>query len=148
MKVLLWALQVLLGLAFLAAGAMKLSQPYEVLAAQLAWVSDVPEALVRCIGLGEVLGGLGLILPAATRVLPWLTPLAAAGLALVMLLATIFHLVRGESGLAVPTVVLGLLVAFVAYGRRALAPIPPRGAANVRRAGSARPDRGQRIAQG
>jgi uncharacterized membrane protein YphA (DoxX/SURF4 family) len=128
MKYVLWTLQLLLGVAFVAAGAMKLSQPLEALGAQMVWVNDVPAMLVRFIGLAEVLGGLGLILPAATRIRPWLTPLAAVGLALDMLLATGFHLVRGESGFAVPTLVLGLLAAFVAYGRRVLVPIIPRGA--------------------
>jgi hypothetical protein len=110
------------------AGFPKLTMPYEALGAQMAWVPDVPEPLVRFIGLAEVLGGLGLILPAATRILPWLTPLAGAGLALDMLLAALFHLMRGEPGNAVATVVLGLLAAFVAYGRWRLAPIRPRGA--------------------
>jgi uncharacterized membrane protein YphA (DoxX/SURF4 family) len=131
MKYVLWALQVLLGLAFLGSGVMKLMQPYETLATQLPWVSSVPPALVTFIGLAEALGGLGLILPAATRILPWLTPLAAAGLALDMLFATVFHLFRGEIGGAVPTLVLGLLAAFVAYGRWRLAPIAPRGAGAV-----------------
>ena len=99
MTYLLWVLQALLGLGFLAAGALKLSQPYPALAAQLVWVSDVPEALVRGIGLAEGLGGVGLLVPAATRLWPGLTPLAAGGLALVMLLATGFHLGRGEPGL-------------------------------------------------
>jgi uncharacterized membrane protein YphA (DoxX/SURF4 family) len=115
---------VLLALAFLGAGAAKLVQPYDALAAQTAWVSDVPEALVRFIGAAEVLGALGLVLPAATRVLPWLTPLAAAGLALDMLLATLFHLARGEFGNAVLPLVLGLLAAFVAYGRCSIRPRP------------------------
>ena len=123
MKYVLWVLQVLLGLAFLAAGGMKLIQPYAELAQQLAWVSDVPEVLVRFSGLAEVLGGLGLILPAATRILPWLTPVAAAGLALDMLLATLFHLVRGEGGVGVVPLLLGLLAALVAYGRWRMVPI-------------------------
>ena len=128
MKYVLWALQILLGLFFAGAGFMKLAQPYDVLAAQMAWVSAVPEWLVRFIGLAEALGSLGLILPAAPRILPWLTPLAAAGLAPDMLLATLFPLARGEFGGAVPPVALGLLSAFVAYGRWSIAPIRPRGA--------------------
>ena len=127
MKYVLWALQILLGLAFLGAGFMKLTQPYEALAAQMAWMGAVPEPLLRFIGLAELLGGLGLILPAATRIQPWLTPLAAAGLALVMLLAALFHVARGEFSLLAPNIVLGLLAAFIAYGRRTLAPILPRG---------------------
>jgi putative oxidoreductase len=123
MKYVLWVLQVLLGLAFVAAGFPKLIQPYAELAQQMAWVSDVPEGLVRFIGVAEVLGGLGLILPAATRILPWLTPVAAAGLALDMMLATLFHLVRGEVGVVVVPLLLGLLAALVAYGRWRTVPI-------------------------
>jgi uncharacterized membrane protein YphA (DoxX/SURF4 family) len=131
MKYVLWVLQVLLGLAFLAAGGMKLIQPYAELAQQMAWVSDVPEVLVRFIGVAEVLGGLGLILPAATRILPWLTPVAAAGLALDMLLATLFHLVRGEVGVAVVPLLVGLLATLVAYGRWRMVPILARGASQA-----------------
>ena len=123
MKYVLWVLQVLLGLAFVAARFPKLIQPYAELAQQMAWVSDVPEGLVRFIGVAEVLGGLGLILPAATRILPWLTPVAAAGLALDMMLATLFHLVRGEVGVVVVPLLLGLLAALVAYGRWRTVPI-------------------------
>ncbi|MGH2350481.1 MAG: DoxX family protein [Chloroflexota bacterium] len=126
MTYVLWAVQILLGLGFLASGAMKLTQPYEVLASQMAWVGDVPPRLVLFIGLAEVLGALGLIIPAATRISPWLTPLAAAALALVMLLATLFHLARGELTMAPIPLVFGLLALFVAYGRRTLAPIRPR----------------------
>jgi len=131
MKYVLWVLQVLLGLAFLAAGGMKLIQPYAELAQQMAWVSDVPEVLVRFIGVAEVLGGLGLILPAATRILPWLTPVAAAGLVLDMLLATLFHLVRGEGGVGVVPLLLGLLAALVAYGRWRMVPILARRASQA-----------------
>jgi putative oxidoreductase len=125
-RAVLWLLQVLLCLFFLSSGAMKLFQPYEVLAAQMTWVGDVPPWLVLVIGLTEVLGAIGLVLPAATRVLPWLTPLAAAGLALEMLLATLFHLSRGEVTMAPVPLVFGLLSTFVAFGRHRLAPIQPR----------------------
>jgi uncharacterized membrane protein YjjB (DUF3815 family) len=79
----------------------------------------------------EVLGGLGLVLPAATRILPWLTAVAAAGLALDMLFATLFHLVRGEFGAAVVPLVLGLLAALVAYGRWRVVPILTRRASRA-----------------
>ena len=131
MKYVSWVLQVLLGLAFVAAGFPKLIQPYAELAQQMAWVSDVPEVLVRFIGVAEVLGGLGLILPAATRILPWLTPVAAAGLALDMLLATLFHLVRGEGGVGVVPLLLGLLAALVAFGRWRIVPILARRASRA-----------------
>ena len=128
MKYALWIVQILLALAFLAAGFMKLTAPVEQLAQTMIWVSDVPIWLVRFIGLAELAGGLGLVLPALTRIQPQLTPLAAAGLVLDMFLAAIFHLTRGEFGFIIPNLVLLALAAFVAYGRWKLVPIAPRGA--------------------
>ena len=122
----LWVVQGLLGALFLAVGAMKATQPIAVLVDTLGWPAAVPAALVRVIGVAELLGGLGLILPAATRVKPMLTPLAGVGLAMVMLLATIFHISRGELGALPIPLVLGGLAAFVAWGRAAKAPIAPR----------------------
>ncbi len=129
MKIVLWIVQVLLALAFLAAGAMKLTTPLAELAVSLPWTADVPGLLVRFIGVAEVLGGLGLVLPAATRILPRLTPIAAAALALDMVFATIFHLVRGEAMMTPINLILAALLAFVAWGRTARAPIAPRGMA-------------------
>src|SRR3954464_9187581 len=80
----LWIVQVLLAVAFGLAGFPKLTQPIAALAAAMPWTRDVPSALVRVIGTAEIAGALGLILPAATRVRPGLTPLAAAGLVVVM----------------------------------------------------------------
>jgi putative oxidoreductase len=131
MKVVLWILQVVLAVAFLAAGAMKLTQPLAELAVSLPWTADVPGALVRFIGVAEVLGGLGLVLPAATRILPRLTPIAAAALAIDMVLATLFHLVRGEAMMAPITLLLVALLAFVAWGRTTRAPIAPRAIATT-----------------
>jgi uncharacterized membrane protein YphA (DoxX/SURF4 family) len=122
----LWVVQGLLGAMFLAVGAMKETQPIAVLVDMLGWPAAVPAALVRVIGVAELLGGLGLILPAATRVKPMLTPLAGVGLAMVMLLATIFHISHGELGALPIPLVLGGLAAFVAWGRAAKAPIAPR----------------------
>jgi putative oxidoreductase len=122
----LWVVQGLLGALFLAVGVMKATQPIAVLGDTLGWPAAVPAALVRVIGVAELLGGLGLILPAATRVKPMLTPLAGVGLAMVMLLATIFHISHGELGALPIPLVLGGLAAFVAWGRAAKAPIAPR----------------------
>src|SRR4051812_9075619 len=83
----LWAVQILLGLFFAMTGFMKLTQPIDVLAVNMVWAGSVPSALVRFIGAAELLGGLGLILPSAARVLPVLTPVAALGLATIMALA-------------------------------------------------------------
>ena len=122
----LWVVQGLLGAMFVAVGAMKATQPIAALVDTLGWPAAVPAALVRVIGVAELLGGLGLILPAATRVKPMLTPLAGVGLATVLLLAMMFHISRGEVGaLPLPIVLAGLAV-FVAWGRVAKAPIAPR----------------------
>ena len=131
MKVVLWILQIVLAVAFLAAGAMKLTQPLAELAVSLPWTADVPGALVRFIGVAEVLGGLGLVLPAATRILPRLTPIAAAALALDMVFATLFHVMRGETMMAPVTLILVALLAFVAWGRTTRAPIAPRAIATT-----------------
>ena len=89
MNIVLWVLQVLLAVMFLMAGAMKTFQ-YERAKAQMKWVGDVSHGLVTFIGVSELLGGIGLILPALTRILPWLTPMAAVGLAAVMVLPAAF----------------------------------------------------------
>jgi uncharacterized membrane protein YphA (DoxX/SURF4 family) len=95
MNIVLWIVQVLLGGMFIMAGAMKAFQ-YERAKASLPWVKDVRHGLTTFIGIAELLGGLGLLLPAITGILPWLTPLAGAGLALIMLLAVGFHVSRRE----------------------------------------------------
>ena len=122
----LWIVQCLLGAMFLAVGTMKATQPIANLANALGWPAEVPAALVRLIGVAELLGGLGLILPAATRIMPMLTPLAGAGLATAMLFATIFHISHGEFRALAAPIVLGCLAAFVAWGRAVKAPIAPR----------------------
>jgi uncharacterized membrane protein YphA (DoxX/SURF4 family) len=122
----LWTVQILLGLTFTSAGAMKLTQPISWVVDTLGWPGAVPAALVRFIGASELLGGLGLVLPAATRIKPALTPLAGAGLITVMVLAALFHLTRGEFGAIPGNVILGSLAAFVAWGRWAKVRIMPR----------------------
>ena len=104
-------------MAFLAAGATKLRQPKEKLAKNMAWVEDFSQPAVRLIGTVEVLGAIGVVLPALTGILPWLTPLAALGLVLTMIGAALTHLRRTEYGGIVVNAVLLILAAFVAYGR-------------------------------
>ena len=122
MNIVLWVLQALLAVMFLMAGVMKAFQ-YERAKAQLKWVGDVSHGLVTFIGVSELLGGIGLILPALTRILPWLTPLAAVGLAVVMVLASGFHATRREYSNIATNAVLFVLAAFVAYGRFVIAPL-------------------------
>jgi len=126
LHVALWVVQVLLALAFGSAGVLKVSQPIVDLAAQLGWPGAMPPTLVRFIGLSELAGALGLILPAVTRIRPGLTPLAALGLLAIMILAMAFHVSRGEASALPVNIVLGGLAAFVAWGRLKKAPIPPR----------------------
>jgi len=124
MHILLWIAQVLLACAFGMAGVMKATQPIDALTqAGIAWASQVPLALVRFIGVSELLGAIGLILPAATKIKPFLTPLAALGLLTIMILAMAFHLSRGEIQATPINIVLGGLAAFVAWGRTKKAPI-------------------------
>jgi len=120
LNIVLWIVQVLLALLFIWAGGMKLVLPLEKLAGPVA----LPGALVRFIGVAELLGGLGLILPSLLRIRPGLTPLAAAGLVIIMIGAVVITLAGGvDVGLAAIPGVTGLLAAFVAYGRWRLAPI-------------------------
>jgi uncharacterized membrane protein YphA (DoxX/SURF4 family) len=98
-------------------GATKLSQPKEKLAKNMAWVEDFSQGTVRLIGALEVVGAIGLVLPALTRILLWLTPLAALGLVLLMIGAALTHLRRREYGNIAMNAVLLVLAAFVAYGR-------------------------------
>jgi len=118
----LWIVQGLLALLFLFAGGVKLVLPLETLAAQM----PVPGPFVRFIGVAEVLGAMGLILPGLVRIRPGLTPLAAAGLVIIMIGATVLTLVSGGGAQALIPLAVGLLAAFVAYGRWRLAPLPQR----------------------
>jgi hypothetical protein len=122
MSRLLWSLQVLLALVFLFAGGIKLATPPDVLATFL----PLPEAFVRFIGLAECLGAIGLVVPGLLKIRPSLTPLAAAGLVVIMAGATLLTPLMGEdvASASLP-LVLGLLAGFVAYGRIRLAPIHP-----------------------
>lgn len=86
-------------------------------------MKELSRSLVIFIGISEFLGGLGLLLPALTHILPWLTPLAAVGLAIILLLAIIFHARRGEGQGIVVNIVILALALFIAYGRFVVAPL-------------------------
>ena len=115
----LWIVQGLLALLFLFAGVMKFIMSIEEMTRQI----QMPAAFLWFIGVAEICGGLGLILPSLLRIRPGLTPLAAAGLVIIMIGATIVSLMIGPVALAAMPFVVGLLAAFVAYGRWKLAPI-------------------------
>lgn len=126
MSIVLWVIQGLLALAFLAAGFMKVTRSKDQMkeaGERMAWVDDLSEMQIRAIGVLEVLGALGLILPILTGILPILTPLAAVGLILTMLGAIMLHVRRGDGAQAIMVnVVLLLLAVFVAYGRFVIVP--------------------------
>lgn len=114
---LLWPVQVLLAIVFAAAGVMKTTMPMGGLIQEMPWVGDVPPGLVRAIGAAEIAGAAGLLVPAATGIALGVIPTAAAGLAATMAGAVGFHLFRGEVGLVLQPLLLGVLAGFVAWGR-------------------------------
>jgi uncharacterized membrane protein YphA (DoxX/SURF4 family) len=118
LNVALWILQILIGLLFLWAGAIKLVLPLE----QLKGPIDFPGWFIRFIGVVEVLGGLGLILPGLLRIKPGLTPLAAAGLVIIMIGATFVGIVGGPPALASVPIAIGSAAGFIAYSRWRLVP--------------------------
>jgi uncharacterized membrane protein YphA (DoxX/SURF4 family) len=118
LNVALWIVQVLLAALFLFAGSMKLILPIEEMTKQ----TPLPGLFLRFLGVVEVLGGIGLILPGLLRIRPGLTPLAAAGLVIIMIGATVMTLASGPVAAALFPLVTGLLAAIVAYGRWRLMP--------------------------
>jgi uncharacterized membrane protein YphA (DoxX/SURF4 family) len=128
MNIILWVLQILLAVAFLAHGWMFLFPPAHLVDVMNA---SIPVPFRLFIGVAEVLAAIGLTLPGITRIMPWLVPCAAAGLIIVMIGATILHISRNEVSSAITTAVLLVLVTFVAYMRWKVRPIPARMAARV-----------------
>jgi DoxX-like family len=119
----LWSIQILLALLFVFAGGMKLVMSPEQMTGPVA----LPVWFLRFIGVAEMLGGLGLILPGLFRIRTSLTPVAATGLVVIMIGAIVLTLIGGMLGPALISLIVGLLAAFVAYGRWRLAPLggPP-----------------------
>ena len=116
MGIALWILRGLLALAFLLTGWTKTVTPMARLTSYMAWVAVLPVALVRGIGIAELLGAIGLILPVLTGMVPWLTIAAAIGLAVVMVNATVFHAVRKEYREMTLTLALLVTALFVVAG--------------------------------
>ena len=117
MNAALWAVQAILAIMFMMAGAMKLMKTKAELAERMGWVEDFSESTIRLIGAAEVMGAIGLVLPALTGIVPILTPLAASGLAVVTMGAMVVHLRRREYPLALMGMMLATMSAFVAWGR-------------------------------
>jgi uncharacterized membrane protein YphA (DoxX/SURF4 family) len=117
MNIALWVAQILLAALYLAAGSLKTFQTAKA-RERMPWTQGRSDGYVRFVGISELLGAVGLILPALTGILPWLTPLAALGLAVVQLLAIFtVHLPKKEYKALPMNVILMLLALFVVYGR-------------------------------
>ena len=119
----LWILQILLGLLFLFSGSMKFVMSVAEMTKDIPWM---PGWFLHFIGVMEILGGFGLILPSLLRIRPGLTPLAAACLVIIMIGATVITLSATGIGPAIIPLIVGILCVFVAYGRWRLAPLSPR----------------------
>src|SRR5258707_13692694 len=123
MNIVIWVVQILLAFGFGLAGLTKLTQPREKLVERMGFVNDFPQNIVRLIGLLEVLGAIGVILPALTGILPWLTPVAAGGLILVMVGAMLTHIRRHEYSSIGVNAILLVLAVVVVYGRFVAVPL-------------------------
>lgn len=126
MHISLWVVQVLLAVMFLMSGIMKATMPIEKLSAMMPWTGSVPSAMVRFIGIAELLGGIGLLLPSLLRIKPQLTVWAAVGLVTILLLSIPFHISRDETPMIGMNAMFMLLAVFVVWGRWKKAPISPK----------------------
>lgn len=119
MNIALWIIQALLAALFLFAGGTKLVLPIEEMTKQM----PMPGWFLRFIGVAEVFGALGLVLPWLLQIRPGLTPLAAAGLMIIMIGATVITILTGDTAMAMFPLLVGILCVFVAYGRSGRAPL-------------------------
>ncbi len=125
MNILLWILQIVFGLYFIAVGIMHFSPP-SGLPAMMSWMYELPAWLHYVSGIAEILGGIGLILPGLLKRYTQLTAYAALGLALVMLGAVIYHITRGEFANIGVNILNMAIMLFIYYGRTRLAPLKDR----------------------
>lgn len=126
LRIALWTAQVLLAAMFVMSGFMKLMTPIAELSAMMPWTGQVSAPFVRFIGVVDLAGGIGILLPSLTRIQPRLTVLAALGCVVLQVLAFCFHASRGETVALPVNVLLMALSAFVLWGRSKKAPILPR----------------------
>lgn len=118
----LWVAQISLAAMFLMAGIMKSITPIEELGKNMTWVQEMP-ALIRFIGVSEVLGALGLVLPSLLKIQPKLTAVAAIGIGVIMVLATGLHAMQNELSSVIVCLVIAAIAAYIAWGRMVKAPI-------------------------
>ncbi len=123
MNIVLWVMQIVLALLFLMAGGMKIATPYDKFIQRMPWGKDLQPRTIKGIGILEVLGALGLVLPGLLNILPKLTPYAAAGLAVTMIGAAWLHVRRKERQQVVVNFVLMAVALLICYGRFILLPL-------------------------
>ncbi len=126
-SILIWAVQVIGAALFIMSGAMKLFTPIPDLAAMMPWAGEYSAGFVRFIGVIDIAGGLGLLLPSLTRIMPRLTVIAAAACVLLQVLAILFHSSRGEFEVLPMNAVYIACALIVLWGRGRKAPIEARG---------------------
>ena len=126
LNIALWTVQVILGVLFLTLGVLKTVWAVEQLAALMPWTAGVLLNFVRFVGITEILGAVGLLAPLILRINPVLTPLGAAGLAVIMILSVPFHIYRGDGSQLGLNVLFLLMAVFIAWGRLIKVPIQPR----------------------
>ncbi|NML36792.1 DoxX family protein [Chitinophaga sp. G-6-1-13] len=126
LNILLWAVQLLLAALFIISGGMKLGYPIDKLAALYPWTGQVSAVYVRLLGIVDLAGGLGLLLPSLLRIKPILTVWAAIGIIALMTLATLFHISRGEASVTGFNMVVTLLAGAVVWGRTRKYPVFPK----------------------
>lgn len=126
LNIALWVAQALIAVAFCMIGFIKLTTPIADLSQMMAWTGEYPEGFVRIIGLIDIAGGLGMLLPSLTRILPRLTVIAAMAATVLQVLAIGFHISRGEGAMTPLNFILLALILFILWGRSKKAPIAPR----------------------
>jgi len=122
MNISLWIAQIILAAFFLTGAIMKF-QPVEKMAPIMPWVGQVPAGVVKLLGITDLLGAIGLVLPALLRIKPQLTPIAAIGALALMICAIIFHVSRGEAAVIGANIVAAVVAGFIIWGRFKKAPI-------------------------
>jgi len=135
MHVILWIAQVALA-AFMITGALLKFMPIEQIAAMMPWTGQLPPLMVRLLGFVDLLGALGLILPALLHIKPQVTPWTATGVIVLMLCAIIFHVSRGEAAVIGVNIVTAFIALFIAWGRFKIAPISSRQRSSARLTGN------------
>ena len=123
LNITLWIVQGLTAALMLMSAFMKIALPIPELSAKWKWTGELPQQVVRMLGIVDLLGGIGIILPAILKIKPGLTPLAAVGVVLLMISATVFHISRGEASVIAFNIILMLLASFIAWGRYKKLPI-------------------------